>query len=255
MKLTRNFVKLPPSLKLILDRYFEIHKIDLVIEYIVGKDNNKIEVKKIVKYLETQAPLKALFLGIIRKNLFSTSRLGVLSFFIKARLPGSSKNLKKQFKEFFINKIRNDAFYVQSSSLFSLHLIHNLFIDSIYDRAFDIGTSILRVLFMYYVILPFLLPYIVDNSVVIDDYINEKISLYKKLLNSTSNQYICARYEELKRDYKDLFVQINNLRQEGKNQEIPSLKYLAAFYVKNNTDIDVNKSQIPEDIKEYIMKI
>ncbi|ABQ55405.1 hypothetical protein LPC_1456 [Legionella pneumophila str. Corby] len=45
-----------------------------------------------------------------------------------------------------------------------------------------------------------------------------------------------------------MFVQINDLRKAGTGKEAPFLKYLAAFLVKNNTDIDNTK--IPEDVKE-----
>lgn len=240
-----------PILKPLLDYFFEMSKIDLVVDYLAGKNNNRKEIKQFLEKLDSQISLENLLRVILQKQI----RYHLGFFFFFRDFKEDSKKLEKQLKTIFINKIRNDFVYFQSSMLYLTGIISHLFIiDSFWDRTLDLGTSIFKVLLMYYVILPVLLSYIV-KSTVIDNYIKEKIDSYGELLSTVDIKLLHARLEELRRvDYQHLFVQINELRRTGAKVEIPSLKYLAALYVKDNT-IDVNSTQIPEEVKEYVAKL
>lgn len=240
-----------PILKPLLDYFFEMNKIDLVVDYLAGKNNNRKEIKQFLEKLDSQISLENLLRVILQKQI--RHHLGIFYFFRDDK--EVSKKLEKQLKTIFINKIRNDFVYFQSSMLYLTSIISHLFIiDSFWDRTLDLGTSIFKVLLMYYVIHPILLSYIV-KSTVIDNYIKEKIDSYEELLSTVDLNLLRARLEELRRpDYKHLFVQINELRSTGVKVEIPSLKYLAAFYVKDK-HIDVNSTQIPEEVKEYVAKL
>ncbi|MDP1604565.1 MAG: hypothetical protein Q8M03_15010 [Legionella sp.] len=224
-----------PILRSIRDHFFEINKIDLVMGYFAGRNNNRKEVKKFIEQLGSQDPtlLVAIFENVFHSYYYDRIRL------------------KKQMKEVFINKIRHDFIFLQASMDF-LSIV--LFTNNIFATFVASGSSILQGLLTYYLILPALLRYIVHTDQIgglIDEYIDEKISSYKELFRypRTSIRSIKERVEELKRDdYKHLFFQINH----SDKKEIPSLMYLTAFYIKNNTDIDVNGSAITRDCKEYI---
>lgn len=233
-------MKLSLILKSLLDHFFEINKIDLVVCYLSRKTNNRKEVRKFIEQLDSQDPLYTLLMAIFQKRVFSS----IPSIFFPTE-SFAQINLKRQMKEVFISKVRNNFMVFQSATLF---LSTILFTDNLFDTSIAFGTSILKILLMYYLTLPALLHYIAHTDL-LDEYIKEKISCYNKLLSPIDNRKLQERCEELTiDDYKHLFFQMNH----SDNKEIPSLKYLTAFYIKNNTDIDVNGTSIPEEVKEYV---
>lgn len=247
-------------LKSIIDYYFEMNKINLMIDYFLREQNRK-EIRSLLKNPQYRELLNNLLEETVQKKY-------EVSFYSH-----SSHKLKKQFKQIFTGNVRRDFFYFQSSSLFLTNVISSLFtIESFWDKSLNVGTSIFEVVLMYYVVFPFLFKF-ADS--IINDYIEQKIDSCGKALRSISGLELAHRYVKLVRDdYKFLFERINEIRDTKKvypsltffciktepdvnkaSIPVPSLKFLTSFYIKNNTDLDIKSAPIPEETKEYINSI
>lgn len=176
-----------PILISLLDHFFEINKLDLVMGYLTGKNDNRKEVKDFLKQLDEQDPMNVLLIALFQEQIppilhcfFSNNNLDKLSM--------------EKMRNVFINKVRH-SFIVSQSCIFLLSTLQ--FADNLSDIAISSGSSILKILLMYYLILPFLLKCVTQTNL-INEYIKEKISLYKKL----SSKINVTKFKDLVDDDK-----------------------------------------------------
>lgn len=236
----------------ILNRYLKIEQVNLVVEYLTNHDNSRRnETKKTLRQLVPQDILESLSPQIAELKSYSDKKLAF--FTLGGRLFLSDKN-KKQIvtflKDEISRKIRNDIMYFACFS--NLLTSYSLFFMDRHDRVWSTGITIAKLVVLYFVILPFLLDKLINNDIV-TDYIEHTISLYIKSLSRVPERQLLWRFDDLLRDdYKELFVKLNKSRTPNHNPPIPSLKSLSAFYVKHNTDTDINRAPIPDDLKDFV---
>lgn len=252
-------------LKSILDHYLEMDKIDLMIDYFT-KERNRKEIRSLLKNPRYSNLLHSLLLEITHRASNKFFESGLSSKFITKPYCKPKHNLREQLKHRFIENIRRDFAYFQSSSLFLSCIISSLFtIESFGDKSLNVITSVFKVVLMYYLVLPLLFK-VADS--IINDYIKQKIHSIDNTLQSINALELPLRFSKLFRDdYQFLFKRINEIKCKNAflfsfepdvynaSIPVPSLKFLTSFYIKNATDIDVKTAPVPIEVKEYINNI
>lgn len=239
-------MKLPDLFKSILDHYLKVEETKLVFRYLSQEDNRRNKIKKTLSQLIHQDQLENLRPEIAIFKSYSDTKLALVIALLN---PGEKKIVTILRKE-ISRKIRNDIihFLCLTNLLTSFHLSSMDW----QERVSIGGLGIAKLVVTYFIILPLFLDKLINNEIV-TNYIKHTVSSYMELFNSIPLRQLVRRLDNLLRDdYKELFVKLNKTRTPNVNTQIPSLKNLAAFFVKHNTDIDIDGAPIPDELRDFV---